>query len=523
MCLLTTWTWTYADILIHDVQKNPIVIIPISTARISSSYLRIGHHIDLKSLAATIQSLDTVIQTKTSDQKLLGPILKIKSEKVHSMFKKLSPSRQKRWESLGRAWKYVSGSPDADDLKIINSTMNTLIDQNNKQIKINSVVQRRLRNATETVNSLINYHSSFQNRTIEGFESVNLIFSLDELISQLEIIEEAITLARRNIPSSRIISPDEIVIAQDFLKNSGLGSNLIDNILDISSAYVLFNRNEIIYTLKVPRVKDVEYQLSYIEPVITNNHRIHLSMKYYLKGPSSFLTNTPCAMHRNEYICNYSQLYPLEECIQQLVDGKSAQCPLEKVYGRNIIKRIDDANIMVSAENITLKSNCTGQERQLHGSFLIQFSNCNIKLNSEEYANSNTDVTPRLYLPTTGLTVTSTKILNKMPLQYLQEFHLEQRDHIEHLNLTTDNIHWKLNLISWLSFGTTSTLVLVLIAALIIRTVLSSSNRAICVWSPRKLNTEATKKDIPTEPGTSGLGQDLNSDYAIKIPRFIPQ
>lgn len=138
-------------------------------------------------------------------------------------------------------------------------------------------------------------------------------------------------MARSNIPSSRIISPDEIIIAQEFLKNSGLKMSLLDNILDISSVYVLFGKDEIIYTLKIPRVKEVEYQLCYIEPVISNNHRIHLTTMYYLKGPNLFLSSTPCTRHKNEYVCKSPQLEPLGECIQQLVAGEPAKCPIEKV------------------------------------------------------------------------------------------------------------------------------------------------------------------------------------------------
>lgn len=457
-----------------------------------------------------------MIQTRISNNQMLSPIVKFKSEKLNLMFSRLRPSRQKRWESLGHAWKYVSGSPDADDLRIINNTMNSLIDQNNKQIRINSVLENRLKNTTESINSFINIHDNFRNETVKEFESVHLIFSLDELINQLGIIEEAITLARHNIPSSRIISSEEITIAQEFLRNSGLGTSQVNNILDVSSAYVLFGKEEIIYTLKVPRVKDVEYQLSHIEPVISNKHRIHLTATYYLKGPNSYLTSRPCTRHRNEYICNISQLEPLGECIKQLIDGESAQCPMEKVYGQNVIRRIDDANILVSAENVNLTSNCSGQGRELRGSYLIQFSGCTIKLNDEEYANSNVDVSPKLYLPTTGLTVTPTRIINKMPLQYLQEFNLEHRSHIEHLNMTTDNIQWKLHLVGWFSLGTSSTLMLILLAAIVIRTVLP-------FWRLSRTNTGTINTETPTVPGTSGLGHDDNADHSIRPPRFIPQ
>lgn len=447
--------------------------------------------------------------------------MKEKVRRLHSMFAKFRSSRQKRWESLGKAWKYVSGSPDAEDLKIINSTLNSLIDQNDKQIKINGALNIRLNNITGTINSLLSFESNFSDKTIEGFDVINLIFNIDELLDQLGIIEEAIALAKLNIPSSSIISADEITIAQEFLSSHGLETSRFHDIMDISGAYVLFGKDEIIYTLKVPRIKAVEYQLSIIEPVISNNHQIHLMAKYFLKGPSSFLTDSSCAKHRNLFICSNSQLKPLGKCIQQLLNGESAHCPMERVYGRNIIRKIDDANIMISAEKVTLTSNCSGHERELQGSYLIQFSGCTIRLNNEEYANSNADVPARLYLPTTGLMVTPSKIINKMPLEYLQEFNLEQRSHIEHLNLTTNNIHWKLHLVGWLSFGALSTVVLVLSAAVIIWTVLSFLPcKSKSTWKPGRTNSGTVNTDRHTDPGPT---QRNDGHHLFRQPRFIPQ
>jgi hypothetical protein len=198
---------------------------------------------------------------------------------------------------------------------------------------------------------------------------------------------------------------------------------------------------------------------------------------------------------------------------------------LEKVYGRNVIKRIDDGNVMVSAENVTLTSNCTGQDRELRGSYLIQFSGCSIRLNDEVYANSNVDVSPRLYLPTTGLTVTPSKILNRIPLKYLQDLNLEQRNHIAHLNLTTYNLHWKLHLFGWLSLGTSSTQILFLIV-LVLKTVQPIRIRTFRGGKKGVIDAEKlTVAGIPETGQGINLRQGINQGRGdpIRLPRFIPQ
>lgn len=341
--------------------------------------------------------------------------------------------------------------------------MNSLINENDKQIKINNAIEHRMNNITTKLNSLVKYQDNFTSDTIDGFSSVSLIFNLDELIYQLEIVEEAITLARRNIPSSRIISPSELDVARQFLSQNSLGHNFIDNVLDIASVYVIYSKETIIYTLKIPKIKDVAYKLNYIEPIVLNNLRIQLNANFYLKGPKPYLSRTPCSRSKDLFICSSSQIEPLTECIQQLITEQTADCVMERTYGKNIIKRIDDANIVVNDANLLLSSNCSAQERKLQGSFLIQFQNCTLRLNGEEYANNNFEAQPQSFIPTTGLKVNPTKFINQLPLELLQEQHLEHRSNIVHLNLTTDNINWKLNLFGWLSFGTSSTITIVII------------------------------------------------------------
>ncbi|XP_055631406.1 uncharacterized protein LOC129771618 [Toxorhynchites rutilus septentrionalis] len=348
---------------------------------------------------------------------------------------------------------------------------------------------------------------------MDGFESVNLLFNLDELIKNLEIVEEAITLARFNIPSSRLISPEEIFAAQQFLTSNNFELDSFGTILDIASAYVLRTSHSIIYTLKVPRIKDVIYELHYIEPVITNGTRVHLSSNYYLKGPKSYHMQNLCPKTRGLYICQESQLEVAGACIQQLMSGSSAQCMVEKTYGQNFVKKINDANIVVNDANMTMSSSCFKHTKDLQGSFLIQFSGCTIHLNGEEYTNLDAEGPATSFIPTTGLKVNATEIIYRMPLDYLQKLHLNHREHLHKLNLTTTNIHGSLRTFKWISFGSfsvTTLIILGIIFTLVIKNILPPCNRTKIV----------IKGDTPT-----GSMEDIVDEYIQKKPRvkFIPQ
>lgn len=516
LCILIQTTWT--DIRVHDLDRNPIAIIPLGEARLSNSYLRIVHPINLGQLANYIAEIDDVAQNAINKDKPLSNILKIKLHRLRSIISRVRPAnRNRRWETLGKAWKYISGSPDAEDLKIINATTNALIDQNDRQIRINIAIEDRLKNITEKLNSLIKYQDNITTETLDGFDSINIIFNLDELINQLEIIEEAITLARRNIPGSRIISSRELITARQFLSHDGLEQNNMDSILDIASVYIIYSKDMIIYTLKIPRIKNVIYRLNFIEPVVQNNTKIQLHANFYLDGPKPYLSQTPCSKTKDLFICSSSQIEPMTECIEQLITGKPAYCNVERTYGKNFIKRVDDANIVVNAADLLMSSNCSAQERKLQGSFLIQFQQCTLKLDEEEYANRNYDVQPQSFIPTTGLKVTPVKFINRLPLELLQEQHLEHRDNIAHLNLTTDNIHWKINLFGWLSFGTFSTLTIIIIIVIIIGVL------KIITW--KKFHASAFPPSAHAKQQPEGsTASEVNAEVSsTRYPKLIPQ
>lgn len=443
----------------------------------------------------------------------MSSLVKARIEKLNLTFKKLQPaSRVRRWESIGKFWKYVSGSPDAEDLRIINKTSNSLIDQNNKQININHMFENRINNISNYILTMMHSLDLLASRTLTGFDIINLVFNIDELIRQLEFIEEAIDLARRNIPSSRIISIAEMEAVQNFLTENGLETVLVENVLDIASAYIIYNKDTIIYILKVPRVKKAEFTMNYIEPVISNKTRIYLTSNYYLNGPTLYSIKSLCSKYRDIYICPTSKLEPMAECIQQIIRGGTAQCPMERVYTSNIVKRVDDSNLIINDANIQLASNCSTQQRELKGSFLIQFSSCMLKLNGEEYANNNIEIPVKPFIPTTGVKVNSTVIINRIPLEYLQELHLKQREHIKHLNLTTENLHWNIHLFGWLSFGGISTVSIVLIIIFAVWVTKS--------FIPSRTTVVISKNETPNDGTNPGNVATMNKFPDIP---FIPQ
>ncbi|XP_062551054.1 LOW QUALITY PROTEIN: uncharacterized protein LOC134216039 [Armigeres subalbatus] len=349
-------------------------------------------------------------------------------------------------------------------------------------------VQETYEKLDKTFNSLLDNEQNLEKVTFDSLDSLNFIFEIDELLYYLEIIEESITLAGRSIPSSRIIHPEELSVIRHTLNDNGFRLNSVDDMLNIASAYAVYNNEMFMYILKIPKIKDVQYKIGLIEPVIANNLRIHLTAQFYIEGQNAFMSKNPCPKMKDLSICSSicPPLEPPTECIQQLVSGQhTAKCPMERIYEAKTIRKITEGNIMVTGSNITLSSNCSS-ERLLNGSFLIQYSNCTVKLDDEEYANSDMEIQP--FIPTTGIKVSPTILINNIPLQHLQEMNLEHRNQIYHLSLTTNNLHWKLHMFGWLT-SLSTTVIIICILGLIIAIIFK-------IFSWRKHLTLNTKEDI---------------------------
>ena len=94
----------------------------------------------------TVESLTSLQHVTLTQNNPLTQIIRYKIQKMYNSLFSIEPRnhRSRRWDALGTAWKFIAGTPDAQDLQIINTTLNNLIDQNNKQFEINDKINHRI-------------------------------------------------------------------------------------------------------------------------------------------------------------------------------------------------------------------------------------------------------------------------------------------------------------------------------------------------------------------------------------------
>lgn len=154
----------------------PIVIFHSGSARIQLSSHYYIHHFNITSLTNHVEGLRSQFEQLKFNQ--FTKLILQKFDEIHQTLKNLAPSkRNKRWDSLGAGWKFIAGSPDANDLKIINSSINELVNNNNQQIRINRALNLQMKELVYKTKDAIDLSNSksleiysiniFQNRNFK--------------------------------------------------------------------------------------------------------------------------------------------------------------------------------------------------------------------------------------------------------------------------------------------------------------------------------------------------------------------
>lgn len=100
--------------------------------------------------------------------------------------------------------------------------------------------------------------------------------------------------------------------------------------------------------------------------------------------------------------------------------------------------------------NFTLHTNCGISERNLSGTYLISFNNCEVTINNQTFSNYNQNITGEpIHLPLYGIPIEKQRTVVNLSLHHLHNLHLETRKEMEQIRLNATSIGWP----HWTIFG----------------------------------------------------------------------
>ncbi|XP_055586240.1 uncharacterized protein LOC129738937 [Uranotaenia lowii] len=437
---------------IHDITNNAgALILQRGEGRIIAGYDRLLHIIELPQFEMSISILENVSQQLKNSSSELSEILQTKLREIRFTFNTININsfRSKRAiETLGSVIKFVSGNLDAEDLRIINSDLDSLrksqaglIKQNNRQIKINSKFENRINLVNNDIkiqqNLLRNFLQTSDNVITEN-QRIALIFKTDILLDSLKSIEYAIMLAKLNIISRQILSTKEIKTIVNELNNQGVEIHHLDNIDDILTTTVIYKGSTLIISVNIPRLLPTKYQEFVIEPLPISNRTFKINHRtVFANSEQTLATISPCRGNDKVQICERTQIIDISnnQCESSIVRAQHGACDMTEKAATTEVRQITPGTLLVIANNrnVTLNSTCGIYDKVLTGIHTILFHNCSVRIKNELYENYEIEFRQKTILPIQAEKISPVYVEPHTNYSEIKELHLKNRRHLESL------------------------------------------------------------------------------------------
>lgn len=182
--------------------------------------------------------------------------------------------------------------------------MNSLITENNKQVTINHGFNERLQQITDVTNKVLSIENERYESSHTEIRQLILLSNINMLQDKLEVIEDAILLAKHGIPSSKLLSLEDLNSIAQFLEKNNIEYTTPEELQRQSTAQVAVNQTHILYMLKFPMLSSKIYEYDYIDSIIQHDTRIIVNQNFILQNQTHVFTMTEkCEEQENVYIC----------------------------------------------------------------------------------------------------------------------------------------------------------------------------------------------------------------------------
>lgn len=367
---------------IRKLNDNPVLLLKRGECWIQTGSIKIVHPINLTSIERNVYLMNKVVKQIDSEH----PISQLAKQKSRALIdnlrqvKPIQPRRQRRWDTLGTAWKWLAGSPDAEDLRVINSTIDELINENNRQVKVNRMVNARLTEMTDAINTLIE-HQNLENKILlEEYDSLTLLLYMDMTNRLLEEIMDTVIKTKIALPNSKLLTLQEITTIESLLQEQGIYTQFPEQALEYVEPKIAVKADVLLYILQVPKLHKTPSEIIQIIPLIVYDTIIYnLPRQVIRTNDSIFETVNP-----NNLIQQSLNLKPIKDnCINGIINGKASHCDVIKENNTFIYLVSDNKILINNAKHSYISSDCGPDNRTLTGNFMVTFSNCSVLVNGE--------------------------------------------------------------------------------------------------------------------------------------------
>lgn len=499
--------------IIH-LTNDPIVQIRERNCKIQTGSIKIIHPINLARIEETAELVTNAFYNKLTHTNPLQEVIKYRIKKLYSTLYGLKPHqtrRHRRWNSIGTAWKWIAGSPDAQDLAIINSTINEIIDQNNFQFRINNNIDSRITQLTQAVNEIAGSLNKEKDR-LDTLEAITTMLNINVIIELLDNIQEAVTLTKISVTNNKVLSTREVNVIKTTLQDQGVEISYPDEALQFVTPKIAVKNGDLLYILHVPQLENYTSSVVRIYPLIIDNQIIKFYPNHIIRhGSQLYTTDRP-----GDFVQKSSDIKEIiDECIRHIIFGKQSRCI--SIFKNDTTQQLVDENTIIvsNAKNHVLETNCGPDDRTITGNFIIKFVNCTISFNGQTFQSSETTVNTEFLPGAFHNTLIHWNQQNPLDIEEISNVAIINRQKLDHVYLRQNSLHFKL----WTTFGgfsvsTTLCLIIIILlckginpcAKLCFRNPKSSENE------PRRLELKEGGVKIEPASSSSDLAQTASTE-----------
>lgn len=225
---------------------------------------------------------------------------------------------------LGKVIKFISGNLDQDDLEKLESQIKNIktdhseeIQHINKLLSFSNSIAQKFYKEMNHVNSnmdIIQRLLSRQEIKIGLLEHYQFtVICVNRLRNIINTIENTINLSFQELTNVQLFSQEDVTNIVNHLRSIYAANAIIhtdpyhvyEN-LKFSKTQVVITNEGLVVVLSVPITDGSNYHLYAITPVPTINKSVLIpSEKYYLQGPTSKWSTTPCMKGTKTFVCIY--------------------------------------------------------------------------------------------------------------------------------------------------------------------------------------------------------------------------
>lgn len=498
---------------IKNLHKDPILVIKTNDCKLQIGNIKLIHPIDLRNLENVIKSMNKFIINKANDRLEIYKIVEQKLRKLNNNFYQIKPihqRRRKRWDTLGSAWKWIAGTPDAQDLRIINSTMDNLITQNNQQYQINERINQRIQLITDTINKAIANNTIANRITLTEIELITTIINIETVNGILEDIQEAIVRTKSELPSNKILSLKEVILIKNLMINQGVKISLPDEALQYVTPKIAVSDDTMLYILHVPKLEEEKSTVMMIVPLIINNTIIREYPQYIIRTNQKLFTTT----NHGNFVQKHSEIKEFEDnCISPLVMGTRSHCNVTQENETTIQFIAEDKLVISNAKNETLSSDCGPNNRTLEGNFLISFWNCTVTFKNKRFRSYEIKSETMVIQGALHNLQATRQLIQELSVDKIIGENIENRKQLNKVYLKQiDHQTWIWSLSGGLSLSTIGIIILLIYASIQGHTTkIKIGNARSSTIKPAESNANSQYQDLLVKLGIATKNEDVLS------------